>query len=265
MSEYNRHRWAMEWMYGGGRDPHGRSLDEEIKLGKEEWTERQRVAQGGRIGLQSGQLVQPGLGRPGFMEGKLVTQGKHKGEWVIYHSTEGTQYFKSKTAMNKWIKDRPGKGDPTVGKRSQHPDFPRPTKGKILSKNEAKLKKLKELIKDSNSSYTKNLTAHEILVKAGWEGGYQDIGTYQKIRPEVAKAMEKFQTNFEKMDNYVTNVMLAEDALVKDFRNPMTHIAEKFGASEGKTVHDWRHGNKTGTWKGSKVFTENKNCCRSFR
>ena len=66
MSEYNRHRWAMEWMYGGGRDPHGLSLDEEIKLGKEEWTERQRVAQGGRIGLQSGQLVQPGPGRQGY-------------------------------------------------------------------------------------------------------------------------------------------------------------------------------------------------------
>ena len=219
-------------------------------------------AEGGRVYdtrkyFSRGQLVQPGPGRPGFMEGKLVTQGKRKGEWVIYHSTEGTKYFKNKKLMNKWIKDRPGKGDPTVGKRSQHPDFPRPTKGKILSKNEAKLKKLKELIKDSNSSYTKNLTAHEILVKAGWKGGYQDIGTYQKIRPEVAKAMKKFQTTFEKMDNYVTNVMLAEDALVKDFRNPMTHIAKKFGASEG-TVHDWRHGNKTGTWKGSKVFTENK-------
>ena len=54
MSEYNRHRWAMEWMYGGGRDPRGRSLDDEIKLGKEDWMERQRVAQGGRIGYRFG-------------------------------------------------------------------------------------------------------------------------------------------------------------------------------------------------------------------
>ena len=60
MSEYNRHKFAMEWMNGGGRDPNGRSLDDEIKIGKEDWMERQRVAQGGRIGLQSGQLVQPG-------------------------------------------------------------------------------------------------------------------------------------------------------------------------------------------------------------
>ena len=66
MSEYNRHRWAMEWMHGGGRDPKGRSLDDEIRIGKEDWLERQRVAQGGRIGLQSGQLVQPGPGRQGY-------------------------------------------------------------------------------------------------------------------------------------------------------------------------------------------------------
>ena len=35
MSEYNRHKWAMEWMHGGGRDPNGRGLDEEIRIGKE--------------------------------------------------------------------------------------------------------------------------------------------------------------------------------------------------------------------------------------
>ena len=75
-------------------------------------------AEGGRVYdtrkyFSRGQLVQPGPGRPGFMEGKLVTQGKHKGDWVIYHSTEGTKYFKKKKLMDKWIKDRPGKGDPT--------------------------------------------------------------------------------------------------------------------------------------------------------
>ena len=31
---------ADEWMRGGGRDPKGRSLDEEIKLGKKEWLKR---------------------------------------------------------------------------------------------------------------------------------------------------------------------------------------------------------------------------------
>ena len=49
MSEYNRHKFAMEWMHGGGRDPNGRGLDDEIRIGKEDWMERQRVAAGGRI------------------------------------------------------------------------------------------------------------------------------------------------------------------------------------------------------------------------
>jgi len=56
----------MEWMHGGGRDPNGRSLDDEIRIGKEDWMERQRGAQGGRIGFDSGQLVQPGPGRQGY-------------------------------------------------------------------------------------------------------------------------------------------------------------------------------------------------------
>ena len=76
MSEYNRHKFAMEWMHGGGRDPNGRSLDDEIRIGKEDWMERQRVAQGGRIGLQSGQLVQPGPGRQGYQGSGAGQTGK---------------------------------------------------------------------------------------------------------------------------------------------------------------------------------------------
>ena len=105
MSDYNRHKWAMEWMHGGGRDPNGRSLDDEIRIGKEDWLDRQKeVTQ--RIGFKHGgswadwksnhsdqmtfeeylqmdidkpvhpidkstggsvsQLVQPGPGRPGY-------------------------------------------------------------------------------------------------------------------------------------------------------------------------------------------------------
>ena len=66
----------MEWMHGGGRDPNGRSLDDEIKIGKEDWLERQRVAAGGRIGFDSGQLVQPGPGRLGFKDAGLVDSMK---------------------------------------------------------------------------------------------------------------------------------------------------------------------------------------------
>ena len=144
-------------------------------------------------------------------------------------------------------------GNPLLGTKytgTQH-------KGKIFGKNKERLNKLKEIIQESNSSYTKNITAHEALVKAGWKDGYQSIGTTQKIRPEVAKAMKKLQTNFEKMDNYVNNVMLAEDAFVKDFRNPQKHLAEKFGVSRA-TMDNWANGTPTGTWKGSKVWAENK-------
>ena len=105
MSEYNRHRWAMEWMHGGGRDPHGRSLDDEIRIGKEDWMERQRVAQGGRIGLQSGQLVQPGPGRPGYSgvkelpDGGYSVRSKYKadlGNWPTGEKKAKTHYFDTK-------------------------------------------------------------------------------------------------------------------------------------------------------------------------
>ena len=43
--EAEKNKMADEWMRGGGRDPHGRSLDEEIKLGKDMWLEKQRVAE----------------------------------------------------------------------------------------------------------------------------------------------------------------------------------------------------------------------------
>jgi len=119
MSEYNRHRWAMEWMYGGGRDPNGRSLDDEIRIGKEEWMGRQRIAEGGQAGhsplavsqfpsrrvrgghplqkvsyattrsgrAEGGQLVQPGPGRPGY-------SGKYE---------DTTVYKKRKEAIEKGL------------------------------------------------------------------------------------------------------------------------------------------------------------------
>jgi len=46
-------------MYGGGRDPNGRGLDEEIQIADDMWKERVSMAEGG-------QLVQPGPGRQGY-------------------------------------------------------------------------------------------------------------------------------------------------------------------------------------------------------
>ena len=42
--EAEKNKMAEEWMRSGGRDPNGRSLDEEIKLGKEEWLKKQKTA-----------------------------------------------------------------------------------------------------------------------------------------------------------------------------------------------------------------------------
>ena len=128
--------------------------------------------------------------------------------------------------------------------------------GKIFGKNKERLDKLKEIIQESNGSYKKNITAHEALVKAGWKDGYQSIGTTQKIRPEVAKAMKKLLTTQEKIDNYINNVMLAEDALVKDFKSPQQHIAKKFGVSRG-FMNKWA--------EKSKVYQENKKLFTGLR
>ena len=128
--------------------------------------------------------------------------------------------------------------------------------GKIFGKNKERLNKLKEIIQESNSSYTKNITAHEALVKAGWKDGYQSIGTTQKIRPEVAKSMKKLLTTQNKIDNYINNVMLAEDALVKDFRSPQHHIAKKFGVSKS-FMDKWA--------ADSKIYQENKKLFTGLR
>ena len=39
-----RNKRANEWMTGGGREKGGRSLDQEIKLGKENWLKNQKGA-----------------------------------------------------------------------------------------------------------------------------------------------------------------------------------------------------------------------------
>ena len=41
--EAEKDRMAAEWMRSSSRDPKGRSLDEEIKLGKEEWLKKQKA------------------------------------------------------------------------------------------------------------------------------------------------------------------------------------------------------------------------------
>jgi hypothetical protein len=191
-----------------------------------------------------------GGGRMGFYKGQLVTQGPNKGKYVIYNVPESvsktkTKYFSNEKAMNKWIESQPGKGRKDFGKFVTGAQF----KDTIRPQNLEKLEKLKQIIIESNSQYKKSLTSKAALEAAGFPGGYQAIATKGKLREEVKKEIAKLLTTQEKIDNYVNNVMFAEDALVKDFKNPLTHIAKKFGVSSG-TLRNWA--------KNSQVYQDNK-------
>jgi hypothetical protein len=123
------------------------------------------------------------------------------------------------------------KGNPEFGKTITGAQF----KDTIQPKNLEKLKKLEEIITKSNSQYKKSLTSKAALELAGFKGGYQAIATKGKLREEVRKLIGTLQSTGDKMDNYINNVMLSEDALVKDFKSPMQHLQKKFGVSRGFT------------------------------
>ena len=191
-----------------------------------------------------------GGGRIGFYKGQLVTQGPNKGKYAIYNVPESvsktkTKYFSNEKAMNNWINNQPGKGRKDFGKFSTGAQF----KDTIRPQNLEKLEKLKEIIIKSNSKYKKSLTSKAALEAAGFKGGYQAIATKGKLREEVKKEIAKLLSTQEKIDNYVNNVMFSEDALVKDFKNPLSHIAKKFGVSMG-TMNNWA--------KSSQVYQDNK-------
>ena len=144
---------------------------------------------------------------------------------------------------------RPGyanpKGNPEFGKTITGAQF----KDTIQPKNLEKLKKLKEIITKSNSQYKKSLTSKAALELAGFKDGYQAIATTGKLREEVKKLIGTLQSTGDKMDNYINNVMLSEDALVKDFKSPIKHLQKKFGVTSGFT-DKWV--------KTSKVYQDNK-------
>ena len=137
------------------------------------------------------------------------------------------------------------KGNPEFGKTITGARF----KGTIRPQNLEKLKKLEEIITKSNSQYKKSLTSKAALELAGFKGGYQAIQTGGPLRDEVRKVISTLQSTGDKMDNYINNVMLSEDALVKDFKNPMQHLQKKFGVSRGFT-DNWS--------KTSQVVQDNK-------
>ena len=121
--------------------------------------------------------------------------------------------------------------------------------GTIFGKNLQRLENLKKIIESSNSNYKKTITATDALKQVGWKNGWQSIGTKTALREEVKKILLNLNTTVDKMNNYVDNVMFAENALVKNFQNPGLHLQKKFGVSVG-TVHKWK--------KQSQVYKDNK-------
>ena len=152
MSEYNRHKFAMEWMHGGGRDPNGRSLDEEIRIGKDEWMERQRVAGIGTgavipeefdelspreqqyyqqgpfsthpdfLGAKGGsaQLVQPGPGRPGYSGNQIYNPQWYKAQKKLDQSRIANPSDEAMAEINKIIDEITLKENDILGKKVKH-------------------------------------------------------------------------------------------------------------------------------------------------
>jgi hypothetical protein len=137
------------------------------------------------------------------------------------------------------------------------------TKGKVSSPTQSKLDKLEELVLKYNndptalfskSSKTKGentFTKLQILQESGWKDGMFSVSRTGSTRELVEKQLNKLLDPSKKIEAYVNNVMLAEDALAKDFINPRAHIAKKFGLSyDGEILRRFV--------KDSQAFKDNK-------
>jgi hypothetical protein len=93
-----------------------------------------------------------------------------------------------------------------------------------------KLNKLKDLVAKENTLYRKAVKG-DLLIEAGWPNAWNSIDSYSPVQGEIKKIFADLTPTVQKMENYVKNVMFAEDALVKDFKSPMIHLAKKFNVS----------------------------------
>jgi hypothetical protein len=130
--------------------------------------------------------------------------------------------------------------------------------GKVQLRNQAKLDKVKELIlaynNDPKALYdttgkmkaSKVVTKNGILIEAGFKKGMLSTDARTGLGKAVNKEIDKLLKPAQKFENYMNNVMLAEDALAKDFINPREHIAKKFGISyDSEQVKNFFRDNKT--------------------
>ena len=115
--------------------------------------------------------------------------------------------------------------------------------GKVLPRNQVKLDNLKQLVlaynNDPKALYDTTgkmksanaFSKNKILIEAGFEKGMLSLDARETLGKLVNEEIDKLLKPAQKFENYMNNIMLAEEALAKDFINPRAHVAKKFGLS----------------------------------
>ena len=107
----------------------------------------------------------------------------------------------------------------------------KPRGGKIFPTTQKKLDKLDKLIVEANNSYKRTPNIGELVKKSGFVKSRKISDMSKPSQLLVREKLKKLLTTNQKMENYINNVMLSENALVKDFYSPAAHLRKKFNMS----------------------------------
>ena len=235
-AETDRIKEEMNKQFGSGTIKYGSEIPQpEIKTPQAifEFSQRNPAAEGGRQGFDDGKRVLPNINK--------TNSGKYEAFYKNNSLGRTSTLEEAKLTLEKAKKIDPYKVKTGV----------------IKQESLDKLDKLEQIIERENSVY-KRTFKRDILKEAGWPNAWDSLDTKSDtIRKKIYKLFEKLTPLEEKMENYVNNVMLSEDALVKNFKSPMKHLAEKFNVSSGYMEQNFA--------KNSKAYKENKKLFTSLR
>jgi hypothetical protein len=164
---------------------------------------------------------------------KIITQSQFEKLWNTFEgrNKEFADLLNKKnfvTATGKKFTDR------NVSEYVGYYGLKRKTRGgKIFPTTQKKLDKLDKLIVEANNSYKRTPNIGELVKKSGFvkSGKISDMSKTGPGQSLVREKLKKLLTTNQKMENYINNVMLSEDALVKDFYSPAAHLRKKFNIS----------------------------------
>ena len=188
---------------------------------------------------------------PGSYSGKVITQSQFEKLWNKFEgrNKEFADLLNNKnfvTATGKKFTDR------NVSEYVGYYELDRkPRSGKVFPKTQKKLDNLDKLIVEANNSYTKTPNIGELVKKSGFvkSGKLSDL-KHGPLQSLIREKLKKLLTTNQKMENYINNVMLSEDALVKDFYSPGAHLRKKFNISSVQHMQN--------LLKNSKAIANNK-------